>query len=261
MVSVVDHRLGAGRSLVEIPVVFVIGEEIASGAFQQLVNTLLRRDTSQEVEPVLIIDLPVISQQVLPQPGKVAVPGFGEAVGFVLLCFRNVVFRHEVAAASVDVVDAEAGFKVKPVQDIPVQEGAAHDTFFPVVIVCIMECGDGIGRRGAFGIHKTPVFIVGTLHGTDGIGSFHHRAVFVLLMTERGRQIVPEGQPFADLVAIVGTQGEAVVGVSGDDAVLLVISSAEVVAHLLRSAADAELIVAYGSHTEDFVEPVGSFAQ
>ena len=96
--------------------------------------------------------------------------GFGEAVGFVLLCFRNVVFRHEVAAASVDVVDAEAGFKVKPVQDIPVQEGAAHDTFFPVVIVCIMECGDGIGRRGAFGIHKTPVFIVGTLHGTDGIG-------------------------------------------------------------------------------------------
>ena len=124
-----------------------------------------------------------------------------------------------------------------------------------------MECGDGIGRRGAFGIHKTPVFIVGTLHGTDGIGSFHHRAVFVLLMAERGRQIVPEGQPFADLVAIVGTQGEAIVGVSGDDAVLLVISSAEVVAHLLRSAADAELIVAYGSHTEDFVEPVGSFAQ
>ena len=72
---------------------------------------------------------------------------------------------------------------------------------------------------------------------------------------------MPEGQPFADLVAIVGTQSEAVVGVSGDDAVLLVISSAEVLAHLLRSAAYAELIVAYGSHTEDFIEPVGSFAQ
>ena len=115
-----------------------------------------------------------------------------------------------------------------------------------------MECSDGIGGRSAFGIHETSVLIVGTLHGTDGVGSFHHRAVFVFLMAERGRQVVPDGQSFADLVAIVGTQGEAVVSVSGDDAVLLVISRAEVVAHLFRPAADAELIVAYGSHTEDF---------
>ena len=124
-----------------------------------------------------------------------------------------------------------------------------------------MECSDGIGGRSAFGIHETSVLIVGTLHGTDGVGGFHHRAVFVFLMAERGRQVVPDGQSFADLVAIVGTQGEAVVSVSGDDAVLLVISRAEVVAHLFRPATDAELIVAYGSHTEDFVEPVGSFAQ
>lgn len=58
--------------------------------------------------------------------------------------------------------------------------------FFLVVIVCIMECGDGIGRRGVFGIYKIFVFIVGMFYGIDGIGSFYYCVVFVFFMVERG---------------------------------------------------------------------------